>query len=242
MKKGQIHKMKKLGIIGGMSWESTQTYYRYLNEGIRARRGGLHSLEVLLYSFDFAEIAALQAKGDWHQATNEMVKAGLSLKAAGADMLLIATNTMHKMADELAAQTQLPLIHIADATAHAIKVKQCQSPLLLATNFTMTQPFYKGHLADKHGISVVTPQDEHREIIHHIIYQELCRGIISATSKQDYLAIIQDYQARGVIDSVILGCTEIGLLISQHDCALPVFDTTAIHCEYALDKVLDESA
>lgn len=233
--------MKKLGIIGGMSWESTQTYYRLLNEGMRARLGGLHSLELLLYSFDFDRIAELQAQGDWQQATHEMIKAGQSLKAAGADMLLIATNTMHKMAAEVEAQTELPLLHIADATAHAITEKGCHAPLLLATNFTMTQPFYKGHLEDKHGISVITPQDSHREIIHQIIYEELCRGIISDNAKERYLDIIAGYQARDVIDSVILGCTEIGLLLSQDDCALPVFDTTFIHCDYAINRLLADS-
>lgn len=231
--------MNKLGIIGGMSWESTQSYYQYLNQGVNARLGGLHSAELLLHSFDFARIEALQAAGAWDEASDEMVAAALSLKAGGAEMLLIATNTMHKMAEQVQNATNLPLLHIADATALAIKAANCHAPLLMATNFTMTQDFYKGHMYDKHHISVITPEEAHRQIIHQVIYQELCQGVITPSSKQDYLSIIQDYQAAGVIDSVIFGCTEIGLLLSADDISLPVFDSTRLHCEYALDRMLE---
>ena len=232
--------MKKLGIIGGMSWESTQTYYKALNEGMRARLGGLHSAELLLYSFDFARIEALQAAGDWQAATDEMLKAARSLQAGGADMLLIATNTMHKMAEAVKAETKLPLLHIADATAHAVHKSNASTPLLLATNFTMTQDFYKGYLARNHGIQVITPAPAHRGTIHKIIYDELCRGEVTASSKQAYLDIIAHYQSSGEADSVIFGCTEIGLLLAQSDVDLPVFDTTQIHCEYALDALLSD--
>ena len=231
--------MKKLGIIGGMSWESTQTYYQYLNRGVNARLGGLHSADLLLHSFDFSKIEAMQAAGDWDKATDEMIEAGLALKAGGAEMILIATNTMHKMAQQVQAATNLPLLHIGDATAHAIKTANCHAPLLLATNFTMTQEFYKGHMRDKHHINVITPKEAHRTIIHQVIYQELCQGVINPTSKQDYLSIIHDYQAAGVIDSVIFGCTEIGLLLLEDDVDLPVFDSTRLHCDYAIDRMLE---
>ena len=230
--------MKKLGIIGGMSWESTQTYYRILNEGIRARLGGLHSCELLLYSFDFARIEALQSQGEWDKATDEMMKAATSLKAAGADYVLIATNTMHKMAQAVEEASGLPVIHIADATASAIKAQGVSAPLLLATNFTMTQEFYKGHLKEKHNITAIVPEEAHRSIIHDVIYHELCQGIIQESSRASYVDIIAHYQRAGLIDSVILGCTEIGLLLSGDDVTLPVFDTTEIHCHFALDKVL----
>ena len=230
--------MKKLGIIGGMSWESTQTYYRFLNEGIRARLGGLHSCELLLYSFDFARIEALQSQGAWDKATDEMVKAGKSLKAAGADSLLIATNTMHKMAEAVEEASGLPVIHIADATAYAIKAQGVSKPLLLATNFTMTQDFYKGHLEHHHNITAIVPEEAHRSVIHDVIYHELCQGKIEKGSRASYVDIITHYQKAGLIDSVIFGCTEIGLLLTADDVDLPVFDTTEIHCDYALDRLL----
>ena len=232
--------MRKLGIIGGMSWQSTQSYYSLLNQGMQARKGGLHSAELLLYSFDFARIEALQASGAWDQATEAMIEAGMSLKAAGADMLLIATNTMHKMADEVQSATQLPLLHIADATANAIKATSCQNPLLLATNFTMSQDFYKGRLADKHGIVVTVPDAQDKEEIHRVIYEELCQGACLPASKQSYLSVIARYQKNAGIDGVIFGCTEIGLLLCQDDLRLTCFDTTAIHCDYALDHLLAE--
>ena len=230
--------MKKLGIIGGMSWESTAIYYQYLNQGVRARLGGLHSADLLLYSFDFAEIESLQSAGKWEEATKAMVNAGLDLKQAGAEALIIATNTMHKMADEVEKAAGLPLFHIADATADAIQKQSVSKPLLLATNFTMSQDFYKGRLRDKHNIIALTPETDDKTIIHDIIYTELCQGIISATSKDNYLKIINKMRNDKQIDSVIFGCTEIGLLLSQDDLDIPAFDTTKIHCDYALDRLL----
>ncbi|MGC6536523.1 MAG: aspartate/glutamate racemase family protein [Candidatus Puniceispirillaceae bacterium] len=229
--------MKTLGIIGGMSWESTTLYYQLLNQGMRQRKGGLSSLELILYSFDFARIEALQASGDWHQATTEMIKAGKALASSGVDGLMIATNTMHKMADEVQQATNLPLYHIADATAQAILQAKVKAPLLLATNFTMTQDFYKGRLKDNHNITVVTPDQTDRTIIHDVIYHELCQGVISQSSKQSYLDIITKMYEKGMIDSVIFGCTEIGLLLQAHDVSIPAFDTTAIHCDYVLDQM-----
>ena len=230
--------MKKLGIIGGMSWESTATYYRYLNQGMRARLGGLHSASLLIHSFDFAAIETLQSQGRWTEATQEMVKAAISLKQGGAEALLIATNTMHKMADEVEEAAELPLFHVADATAEAIHAKKVSKPLLLATNFTMTQTFYKGRLRDKHNIHVLIPDETDRALIHDIIYNELCQGTISLESKDNYLKIIDKMVQEGGIDSVVFGCTEIGLLLSQQDVDLPVFDTTKIHCNYALDRLV----
>jgi aspartate racemase len=229
--------MKTLGLIGGMSWESTAIYYRLLNEGARDRLGGLHSAQLLLWSFDFAEIEALQAEGDWDGATARMVDAAKRLAAGGAAALLICTNTMHRMADQVQAAVDVPLIHIADATAAAIKAGTARRPALLATRYTMEQDFYKGRLRDRHGIDVLVPDEAGRERVHHIIYDELCRGIIRPESKAVYLAEIDRLRAAGA-DSVIFGCTEVGMLIAQADLDLPVFDTTVIHAERALDFAL----
>jgi len=228
----------KLGILGGMSWQSTQLYYHYLNEGMAVRQGGLHSLELLLYSFDFERIASLQAQGDWQTAAETLVTAAQSLKQAGAERLLIATNTMHKMADEIEQETGLEIFHIADATADAIQKQSVSKPLLLATNFTMSQDFYKGRLRDKHNIITLTPEADDKTIIHDIIYNELCQGVISSASKDNYLKIINKMRDEKQIDSVIFGCTEIGLLLSPDDLDIPAFDTTKIHCDYALDRLL----
>jgi len=230
--------MKKLGIIGGMSWESTIIYYQYLNQGVRARLGGLHSADLLLYSFDFAAIESLQSAGKWEEATTAMVNAALDLKHAGAEALIIATNTMHKMANDVEAAAGLPLFHIADATADAIQKQSVSKPLLLATNFTMSQDFYKGRLRDKHNIITLTPEADDKTIIHDIIYNELCQGVISSASKDNYLKIINKMRDEKQIDSVIFGCTEIGLLLSPDDLDIPAFDTTKIHCDYALDRLL----
>lgn len=229
--------MKTLGLIGGMSWESTAIYYRLLNEGARDRLGGLHSAQLLLWSFDFAEIEALQAEGDWDGATARMVDAAKRLAAGGAAALLICTNTMHRMADQVQAAVDVPLIHIADATAEAIKAGTSRRPALLATRYTMEQEFYKGRLRDRHGIDVLVPDEAGRERVHRIIYDELCRGIIRPESKAVYLAEIDRLRAAGA-DSVIFGCTEVGMLIAQADLDLPVFDTTVIHAERALDFAL----
>jgi aspartate racemase len=229
--------MKTLGLIGGMSWESTAIYYRLLNEGARDRLGGLHSAQLLLWSFDFAEIETLQADGDWDGATARMVDAAKRLAAGGAAALLICTNTMHRMADQVQAAVDVPLLHIADATAEAIKAGTARRPALLATRYTMEQEFYKGRLRDRHGIDALVPDEAGRERVHRIIYDELCRGIIRPESKAVYLAEIDRLRAAGA-DSVIFGCTEVGMLIAQADLDLPVFDTTVIHAERALDFAL----
>ena len=226
-----------IGLIGGMSWESTVVYYQLLNRLTRQRLGGLHSARLLLWSFDFAEIEAYQAAGDWAAATNCMLDAARSLEKGGAECIVICTNTMHKMADEVQQAVAIPLIHIADATAGAIKDAGVQKPLLLGTRFTMEQDFYKGHLEKNHGISVLVPGKEERTTIHDIIYEELCQGEIKPASKQRYLDIVSNAVSAGA-DGVIFGCTEVGLLITQDDLDLPAFDTTELHAVAALDFAL----
>jgi len=231
--------MKTIGLIGGMSWESTVVYYQLLNRLARERLGGLHSAELLMWSFDFAEIEALQATGDWGAATEAMVQAARRLERGGADCLVICTNTMHKMAGPVQDAVAIPLIHIADATAAAIKATDVARPLLLATCYTMEQDFYKGHLRDRHAIDVAIPDAAGRTIVHDVIYDELCQGIISPASKQRYLEVIARSRADGA-DSVIFGCTEVGLLLSASDLDLPAFDTTALHAAAALDFALSD--
>ncbi len=229
--------MKTLGLIGGMSWESTAIYYRHLNELARQRLGGLHSAQLLLWSFDFAEIEALQASEDWAAATERMVQAAQALARAGAEAIVICTNTMHRMAAEVEAAVEIPLIHIADTTAAAIQASPARRPLLLATGYTMAQDFYKGRLRDRHGIDVAVPDEAGRAMVHRVIYEELCQGVVRPESKAAYLDLIET-QRRGGVDSVILGCTEVCMLIGPEDLDLPVFDTTRIHAERALDFAL----
>ena len=229
--------MKTLGLIGGMSWESTAIYYRLINEGIARELGGLHSAKLIVWSFDFAEIADLQAKGDWAMATQRMVDAGLALKKAGADAILICTNTMHKMADEIEESTGLQVLHIADATAEAVKAKGVTNPGLLATRFTMEQDFYKGRLSNKHGLATIIPNSDERSQIHSIIYDELCRGKILDPSRETFKHVMSHLVAQGA-DGMILGCTEIPMLISQSDCPVPIFDTTALHAASAVSFML----
>ncbi|WP_191061784.1 aspartate/glutamate racemase family protein [Geminicoccus harenae] len=230
--------MRTIGVIGGLSWESSAVYYRLLNEAVRARRGGLASARLLLWSFDFAEIEAMQAEGNWEGATGAMCEAGTRLAAGGADLLLIASNTMHKMADAVAAASGLPLVHIADATGQAIRQTGCRRPALLATAYTMEQDFYRGRLAERFGLDVRVPEAADRQRVHRIIYDELCQGIVRPESKASYLEIIGRLRAAGA-DSVILGCTEICLLIGQADLDCPVFDTTGLHAEAAVALALD---
>ena len=230
--------MKTLGLIGGMSWESTAIYYRHLNEMVRERLGGLHSARLLLWSFDFDEVAQRQHAGDWEGAGALMADAARRLKAGGAEGLVICTNTMHKLADAAQEAAGLPLIHIADATAAAIRAAGVKRPLLLATRYTMEQDFYKGRLAQRHGIEPLVPNEPGRAMIHRVIYEELCRGIVSPVSKDAYLALIAQLQSEEDIDGVILGCTEITMLIGEGDLALPVFDTTRIHAQAAVDFAL----
>lgn len=229
--------MKTIGLIGGMSWESTVTYYQLLNRMARERLGGLHSAELILWSFDFAEIEALQAAGDWQAATARMVAAAESVERGGADCLVICTNTMHLMAGAVQDAVSIPLIHIADATAAAIKAAGAQAPLLLATRYTMEQDFYKGRLKEAHGLEVRVPDAAGRDVVHDIIYRELCQGIVRPESKTRYLEVVRDAEAAGA-DGVIFGCTEIGLLVAPEDFSIPAFDTTELHARAALDFAL----
>ncbi len=231
--------MRTIGLLGGMSWESTAIYYRLLNELVRKRLGGLHSAKLVLVSVDFAEIAELQHAGDWTGAGRLLAKAARQLEAAGAECLVICTNTMHKLADEIEAAVSIPLLHIADATAGAIRRSGAKRPALLATRFTMEQDFYRQRLADRYGIEALVPDEAGRAKVHGIIYDELCRGLVKPESKAVYLDEIARMRSGGA-DGVILGCTEITMLIGQPDFDVPVFDTTAIHAEAAIAFALDD--
>jgi aspartate racemase len=230
--------MKTLGLLGGMSWESTAIYYRMLNEMVRERLGGLHSAKLLLWSFDFAEIAERQHHGDWDGAGVLLVEAARKLEVGGAEGLLLCTNTMHKLADQVQASVRIPLLHIADATAVAIKRAGMRRPALLATRFTMEQDFYKGRLADKHGLHAVVPDSSGRGMVHRVIYDELCQGIVTDASKAAYIAEAERLRREDGADSIIMGCTEITMLIGQRDFDIPVFDTTRIHAETAVEFAL----
>lgn len=229
-------KQRTLGIIGGMSWESTESYYRLINEGIKARLGNLHSADLLIHSVDFAPIEILQAKGAWDEMGKVLANSGKRLQAAGAQGLLIATNTMHKVVDDVQAATNLPIIHIADVTAAAIKQQGLTKVALLGTQFTMTEDFYKQRLIDA-GLQVLIPETGARAEVHRIIYEELCQGQLLDSSRQYYQQVIEDLADKGA-KGVILGCTEIGLLIQQADSPISVFDTTAIHAAAAVDFLL----
>jgi aspartate racemase len=225
--------MKLLGLIGGMSWESTAVYYRLFNEGARKRHGGLHSAPLLLWSFDFDEIARRQAECRWDVLTKLTVEAGHKLCAAGAQALIICSNTMHRVAPALASTLPIPILHIVEATGAALRSSQCRRPILMGTRFTMEQSFYVERLTEA-GIHPIIPDEPSRTVIHQIIYEELCRGIFRSESKLAYLTIIDQLRHQGA-DGVIFGCTEIGLLLRPADIDLPVFDTTEIHVEAALD-------
>lgn len=230
--------MKTIGLLGGMSWESTVTYYQIVNEVIKKKLGGLHSAKVLLYSVDFSEIETCQAEGNWDKSADILSEAARHLEKAGADFIVICTNTMHKVAPQIQSCISIPIIHIAEATADVLKQRNIKKVALLGTKYTMTQDFYKDKLTEA-GISVLIPDDTSVEVVNDIIYNELCLGIISPQSKQKYLAIIEDLSKKGA-QGVILGCTEIGLLVQQEDTSLPVFDTTQIHAEKAALLALDQ--
>jgi aspartate racemase len=230
--------MITIGLIGGMSWESTAVYYRLLNEGVRGRLGGLHSADVLLHSLDFAPIAEMQADGDWDAAGAVLADSARRLERGGAGCLVLCTNTMHKLADSIIGAARIPFLHLADVTARAIRASASRRPLLLATRFTMEQDFYRDRLAAQ-GVEALIPDEPQRRDVHRIIYEELCRGVVDAASKHRYLAIVAEAVRDQGADGVILGCTEIGLLIRQADIKLPVFDTTALHVEAALDFAAD---
>ncbi|MBT4408755.1 MAG: aspartate/glutamate racemase family protein [Bacteroidetes bacterium] len=221
-------------MIGGMSWESSLEYYRILNEQIKQKLGGLHSAQCLMYSVDFGPIAQLQHDNDWEELSRIMVETGQRLEKGGADFIIICTNTMHKMAKEVGAGISIPLIHIADTTAEEIKRQGLNTVALLGTRFTMEQDFYKGRLAEKHGLKVLTPDDTDMDTIHRIIYKELCLGTILKDSKTEYLRIIEKLIDQGA-EGIILGCTEIPLLVKQKDVSVPILDTTQLHAEAAVE-------
>lgn len=229
--------MKTIGMIAGMSWESSLEYYRLVNQGVKARLGGLHSAKCVMVSVDFAEIEVLQREGRWQEATQAMIAVARQVQAGGADFLLICTNTMHKMAEEVQASLDIPLLHIADATAEAIKAQKLTKIGLLGTRFTMEEMFYRGRLAERHNLQVLIPNEADRAIVHRVIYEELVLGKIIPESKAEYLRIIESLAAQGA-QAIILGCTEIGLLVKDEDCRLPLFDTTRIHALAAVEMAL----
>lgn len=232
--------MKTIGLIGGMSWESSLEYYRIINQEVKYQLGGLHSAKSILYSVDFAEIEAMQRDGDWDQAGKTLAKAAQALEKAGAEILIICTNTMHKLIDQIQSTCQLPILHIADATAVVIKKDGLQKIALLGTKFTMEQDFYRQRLNALHGLETLIPNAEEREIIHNVIYQELCQGVVKTESKAAYLEIIRNLRNRGA-EGVILGCTEIELLITPSDVPqLKIYPTTKIHAQAAVYLALDK--
>jgi aspartate racemase len=230
--------MKTIGMIGGMSWESSLEYYRLTNLAVRDRLGGLHSAKSVLVSVDFAEIELLQHENRWEEATDRMVAAAQQVERGGADFLLICTNTMHRMADAVAQAIHIPLLHIADATAHQVCAQGLERIGLLGTRFTMEEDFYRGRLEQLFGLQVLIPELADRQIVHDVIYNELCLGIIRNESRLEYQRIIQDLVRAGA-QGIILGCTEIGLLIHPEDCPVVTFDTTIIHARSAVEVALE---
>jgi aspartate racemase len=231
--------VKTIGLIGGMSWESSVEYYRIVNEIAKAKLGGLHSAKSIMVSVDFAEIETLQHQGRWQEAAQVLIGAAESLESGGADFIVLCTNTMHKVADDVQAHTRIPILHIADATAQRIKESGINKIGLLGTRFTMEEDFYKGRLIQKYGLDVMIPNAQEREIVHRVIYDELVIGEIRQDSKERYLDIIERL-VQGGAEGVILGCTEIGLLIHDGDCRVPLFDTTRIHAIAAVEYALAE--
>ena len=226
--------MKTIGLIGGMSWESSVEYYKIINEGALARLGGVHSAKSVMVSVDFAEIDAILKEGRWKDAADLMSACAKKLETAGADAVLICTNTLHKVAEEVQASISVPLLHIADAVGQAVRAQNLKTVALLGTRFTMQDDFIKGRLAQKFGLRVITPSAEDQEVIHRVIFEELVIGKILPASKTAYLDIIRKLQGQSA-EAVILGCTELGLLVKQEDCDLPLFDTTVEHARAALD-------
>ena len=231
--------MKTIGMIGGMSWESSVEYYKLVNEGIHHVLGGVHSAKCVMVSVDFAEIEVLQTQARWEEATQMMVEAARQVEAAGADFLVICTNTMHMMADEVQAAIHIPLLHIADVAGREVVKRGIRTVGLLGTRFTMQGDFYRGRLAEKFGLKVIIPSEEDQTVIHDVIYNELVTGKIVEKSRAAYLQIIEKMANQGA-EGVILGCTEIGLLVKQSDCRLPIFDTTLLHAQAAVEFALSE--
>jgi aspartate racemase len=226
--------MRRIGLLGGMSWESSAEYYRLVNEATRERVGGLHSADCVLRSVDFAEIEALQSADDWIQAGERLAAEACLLEAAGSELLVLCTNTMHKVADVITAAVRVPLVHIADATADAVRAAGLSTVGLLATAYTMEQDFYVGRLRDMHGLDVLVPDANERRLVHDVIYEELCVGVINDASREAYRAVIANLVDRGA-EGILLGCTEIGLLIGAGDVEVDVFDTTVIHAHRAVE-------
>ena len=231
--------MKTIGLLGGMSWESTIPYYRIINEAVKERLGGLHSAKLVLYSVDFQEIELLQQSGAWDEAGHLLAKAASALQAAGADFIVLCTNTMHKVLPTLESAVSIPLLHIADATAEEIKRAGVRKVGLLGTRFTMEQEFYKDRLRDKHGLDVLIPNDADRVTAHRIIYEELCQGKVLDDSREQYRRIIRSLIGRGV-EGILLGCTEISILVRPEDSSVPLFDTTRIHAQKAAESALSD--
>ena len=229
--------MKTIGLIGGMSWESTATYYRLINEGVKKSYGGFHSAKILLYSVDFAEIEKLQVAGKWEEAGQLLSNAASRLERAGADCMMICTNTMHKVADQVASSIRIPLLHIADATAERIVKDGVKTVGLLGTSFTMEQEFYRGRLESRYGLQVVIPDESERKIVHDVIFNELCLGQIQEKSRLEYRRIAEDLSRRGA-EAIILGCTEISLLLRSKDTGLKLYDTTALHAERGVREIV----
>jgi aspartate racemase len=229
--------VKRIGLLGGMSWESSSEYYRLLNEEVRERCGGLHSADCVLRSVDFAEIERLQREGRWEEAGNRLADEARALVAAGAQLLVLCTNTMHKVADTIAAAVDVPFVHIADATAEAVRDRRLQTVGLLATAYTMEQDFYVGRLRERHGLNVLVPNEKDRRRVHDVIYDELCVGLINDSSRSAYRDVISDLVERGA-RGVLLGCTEIGLLVGPRDAEVPLFDTARLHAQRAVELAL----
>lgn len=232
--------MKVIGMIGGMSWESSLEYYRLINEVVQARLGGFHSAKCLMISVDFAEIEILQQQGKWAEAAQILARAAKSLEDGGADFVLLCTNTMHKVAAEIQANIHIPFLHIADATAEKVTEAGIDKVGLLGTRFTMEEDFYRTRLTERYRLQVIIPDPDEREIVHRVIYDELVKGIIRPESKAQYMGIIERLVSEGA-EGVILGCTEIGLLVKEGDCTVPVFDTTRIHAEAAVGYAFTEN-
>ncbi len=229
--------MKTVGLLGGMSWESTVGYYKAINQGVKHRLGGLHSAQIAMVSVDFEPIEKLQHQGDWEGAARILSEAAKQIEAAGADFLVICTNTMHKVAPQIERAIRIPILHIADATAEVMLENGIKTVGLLGTAFTMEQDFYKSRLQEKYGLKVVVPNAADRKIVHRVIYDELCLGKIDSGSRQEYLRIIGDLAAGGA-EAVILGCTEIGMLVKQADTKVVLYDTTAIHAQRAVEELV----
>ncbi len=229
--------MKRIGLLGGMSWQSSAQYYRLINEETATRLGGMHSADCVVRSIDFAEIEALQRAGAWQQAGQLLAGEARLLEAAGSELLVLCTNTMHSVADVIQAAIGIPLVHIADATADAVLAAGLRSVGLIATAYTMEQDFYVGRLRERHGLEVIVPDQEDRQVVHDVIYNELCLGVIKQSSREAYSAVIDRLVQRGA-GAVVLGCTEIDLLISADDVEVPVFDTTALHARKAVELAL----